>query len=378
MSISPRPDRSRLESFLASDPVCGLVRTAAGDDPVYLVGGAIRDALCGYPVDDLDLVTESDPARLIEALDPAARVHERFGTAELRAGGFPVDLARARTERYPRPGALPEVSFGTITDDLDRRDFTVNSMAVCLNGPDRWRLLDPHDGFGDLQRGLIRVLHPASFRDDPTRAIRAARYAARFGFGLAGRTAELIRATDFTTISADRLRAELLLVLAEPDWIRGFGLLSEWGVIRIEPARLLLAERAAAVLASPLWAGSADRGQVLLAACFDPPDGALAKLIEPPSTPFGGLRKAESFGPVELILARASGADWLDLWRREWSAVRPEVSGQDLLRAGVPEGPLIGKGIEAALQAKLDRGVSGREVELEVALAAVEGDRADL
>lgn len=376
MTNSPaRPDRSRLEAFLEADPVLGRVREAArsGGGTVYLVGGAIRDALCGFPVDDIDLVTEADPTPLIRQLDPSARLHDRFGTAELLIDGFPVDLARARTETYPFPGSLPVVTFGSLTDDLYRRDFTVNAIALPLAGQrerELIELIDPFDGVRDLEAGRLRLLHDESFRDDPTRAIRAARYAARLEFSLDPGTEALLPTVDFSTISADRYRAELRLAAAEPRGIDALILLARWGLLNLEPTGPELARSAIALLETDLWRAAANRAETVLRACLEPPRAAIETLAATPQTPWAGVGLASRFTTVELLLARAAGAAWLDCWRKTWRNVTLEIAGGDLLAAGIPQGPAIGAGIEAARRARLDRGISGKEAELEVALAA--------
>ena len=171
------------EALAAAYPELADV-AAAAPDPVYLVGGAVRDLLLGRGRADIDLVVEGDPAALAAALgaEPLVESHSRFGTLKVRLGGEELDLAAARRERYARPGALPTVELGApIRTDLARRDFTVNAMAVPLAEPRE--LIDPYDGQADLEAGVLRVIHDGSFVDDPTRAIRAARYAARFGLG---------------------------------------------------------------------------------------------------------------------------------------------------------------------------------------------------
>lgn len=372
MTNPTHPQTSRLERFLASDPVLERVRGAGVDQPVYLVGGAIRDALCDFPVDDIDLVVEGDPVPLVAALDPGAVVHERFGTAELRVDGRPVDIARARTERYPRPGALPEVEPGSIGADLGRRDFTINAIAIPLGGPDPGvgGMLDPYGGIRDLERGILRLLHRRSFEDDPTRALRAARYAARFGFDPAPETAALLDSVDFTTISRDRYLAELELISREPRAIEALRLLSAWGLVAIGEDRLTLAARAEALLSEPAWAGAAGRDAAILAACFRPLDPVLAALEDEPVSPSDGAERARRFEPLDLLLARAAGIAWLDRWREEWCLVKLEITGADLLAAGITQGPAVGAGMAAALRAKLDRGVSGPGPELEVAVEA--------
>ena len=190
--------------------------------PVYLVGGPVRDLLVGGPAQDLDFAVVGDAPALARQwaieLGGRAVVHSRFGTATLTAGKGRVDLVTARREVYPRPGGLPQVFPGTIYDDLARRDFAVNAMAWPLTGDDSG-LLAPHGGAEDLRRRLIRILHPASFLDDPTRLLRAVRYEQRLGFQLErdteSRLREGIDQGCINTVSGDRLRHELARIFAE-------------------------------------------------------------------------------------------------------------------------------------------------------------------
>lgn len=366
------PDRSKLNDFIRSDPTLELIRERTEDQPVYLVGGAIRDSLCGFPVDDIDLVIEGDPARLIKDIDPAARIHGRFGTAELRVGERRVDLARARIETYPHPGALPVVRFGQIEDDLKRRDFTINAIAMPLSKPPgESELLDPFNGVKDLELGLLRILHPNSFRDDPTRALRAARYAARFGFGLAPGTDELLENTDLDSISVQRRTAELRLLAGEESAPAGFQLLGDWGLVSVDQGGIDLAEKAIRMLGEARWSGFVDRTEAVLTACLTTPWAAIERLGQVPESPYQGRLLAGEASSVELLLARAAGATWLDTWLDSWRQVELTITGADLVAAGVPEGPAISAALDAALRSRLDRGVSGPEDELKVALAAV-------
>jgi tRNA nucleotidyltransferase/poly(A) polymerase len=156
----------------------------------YLAGGAVRDRLRRRRVRDLDIAIEGDAVAF--ARDWARAVggvfarSSQFGTATVEFGpgaAFTrVDFAATREETYPRPAALPLIRPAAIAEDLARRDFTINAMAIPLNGPARGRLLDPFGGRSDLSRGIVRMLHARSPQDDPTRAFRAARFAARFGF----------------------------------------------------------------------------------------------------------------------------------------------------------------------------------------------------
>ncbi len=366
MSTGQQHSESLAEALEHMHPELDLVREAGGD-PVYLVGGAVRDLLLGRGRADIDLVVEGDAPALAARLGAEVTAHERFGTAKLTLEGHEVDIATARTEAYPRPGALPVVGPAHhLNADLARRDFTINAMAIPLHGEPR--LIDPHGGQADLAARRLRVLHPASFVDDPTRAIRAARYAARFGFGLEEQTERLLRKTDLSTVSADRREAELLRLAAEGAAPRAFALLGEWGLVELREDGVELAEAVDALLKAAPWKDEARREDALCAAALGPV-GAEAELArETPQRPSQGVAVAANRDPVELLLARGLGAEWLDRYLTEWRPVRLAIDGEDLIAAGVPQGPAIGRGLTAALRAKLDGEVDGRDDELTLAV----------
>ncbi len=191
------------------------------DQKVYLVGGVVRDLLLGYPNFDLDLVVEGDAVKLAQEVTETCQAkllaHKRFGTAKLRYDDFTVDLATARKETYARPGALPAVTPGALVDDLIRRDFSINAMAMSLATGNYGELVDPYQGKSDLEHRLIRVLHSRSFTDDATRILRGVRYEQRFGFEFEAQTADLLKRDIpmLDTISGDRIRHELQLILKE-------------------------------------------------------------------------------------------------------------------------------------------------------------------
>ncbi|HEY7255848.1 MAG TPA: hypothetical protein VH476_04115 [Solirubrobacterales bacterium] len=348
-----------------------IAATAAA--PVYLVGGAVRDLLLGRGRADIDLVVVGDAAELAAALGAAQSTeHQRFRTAKAVIDGHWVDIAAARSESYPAPGALPVVeSAADIEADLGRRDFTINAMAVPLHGATE--LIDPHGGRADLEAGRIRVLHAGSLRDDPTRALRAARYAARFGFEPVPETAALFREADLDTVSADRRRAELTRIASEPEAVGALALLAEWGLVDIRPGGLELATRVSELLAGPPWEGFAPPADAILAAALGPSGAAEEIAALAPDRPSDAVEATAGRGPVELALARAMGADWLDRYLLEWRDVALEIDGGDLLAAGVPEGPAVGRGLNQALRLKLDDRLSGRDEELRAALEAARG-----
>ena len=188
---------------------------------VCLVGGIVRDMLLGYPNFDLDLVVEGDAVKLAQqvAETSGARLlaHRRFGTAKLRYEKFTLDLATARKETYARPGALPAVTPGNLKDDLIRRDFSINAMAISLASNNYGELVDPYHGKRDLEHRFIRILHPESFSDDATRILRGVCYEQRFGFEFEAHTARLLERDIpvLDTVSGDRIRHELEHIFEE-------------------------------------------------------------------------------------------------------------------------------------------------------------------
>jgi tRNA nucleotidyltransferase (CCA-adding enzyme) len=357
------------EALHSAYPELTAVHDLAGGKPVYLVGGAVRDLLLGHGRTDIDLVVEGDATALASRLGGDVVEHERFATAKVRLGEHDVDIATARSETYPHPGALPEVEpTAGIAADLARRDFTINAMAIPLRRD--VELIDPHHGRADLESGLLRILHASSFEDDPTRALRAARYAARLSFDLEPDTADLLSEADLGTVSTDRREAELLRLAGETEAARGFALLTEWGLLELPEHGVELAARVAGLLTEQPWTEAAQRDRAVLAAALGRWDGAEALAAADPKRPSDAVQLAGVASPLELILARALGAEWLDRYLGEWRAVALEIDGEDLIAAGVPQGPRIGQGLGEALRRKLDGEISSRAEELDAALLA--------
>jgi tRNA nucleotidyltransferase (CCA-adding enzyme) len=352
------------------------LRGALGSADAYLVGGTVRELVAGRPLTrDLDVAVDADLDPILERLGLPARRHARFETATVHVEGQGIDLARTRTERYPHPGALPEVEPAGIEADLARRDFTVNAMALPLREPAE--LLDPFGGAADLEAGTLRVLHERSFADDATRAIRAARYAARLDLAPDADTLALLREADLSSVSADRRDAELARLAGEEGAARGFALLGEWGLLEVSAEAVATIEAVDRIAAGAGWGSDgATRSRAILLAALGGAraDAAAALAGAVPQRASEGVRLAAGHQPAELLLAIALGGDWLQQYVDEWSRVRLEIDGEDLMAAGIPEGPAIGAGLRAALERKLDGGLhGGREAELEAALEGARG-----
>jgi tRNA nucleotidyltransferase (CCA-adding enzyme) len=405
-------DHDLTERLRALRGVDVLLPALDGLDPCYLVGGAVRDLLLGSaPVDvDVDVAVEGDAhavARaLAERLQGELRVHDRFGTATVTVGGLEIDLARTRRERYPAPGALPEVEPAGLDEDLGRRDFSINAIAVGLGGEALGSVRDPHRGCEDLQARIVRALHPRSFVDDPTRLLRALRYAARLDFALEAETERLARAAiadgALGTVSGPRVRDELIDLLAEHAAARA---VESMGALRLEdalhPGLIADAELVASTKLGAAETGADPALAALAALCSAAPgrlrgwvgrlgleaaerDAVLRAAQRAPvlvARLGGELRPSELRAllapePAEaLALALGLGAPAEPVLRHvsRLSAVRLEITGDDLVAAGVPESPAIGYALEQTLARKVDGDLDGREQELEAALALARG-----
>jgi tRNA nucleotidyltransferase (CCA-adding enzyme) len=422
------PVQPRAEEVLAAVGDCPggpeLLELAPSRGDIALVGGATRDLLLGRSPRELDVVVEADAPLLAAELasriggaSAAVTVHERFRTAVVEWDGGRVDIAERRAEDYRQPGALPEVRPGTVDDDLRRRDFTVNAIAVVLGGPQRGELHAAAHALSDLAAGQLRVLHERSFIDDPTRLLRLARYRSRLGFEPQPHTAELARDAladgALATVSQARVGAELRLALIEPDPVaaltalgdlgalaaldpqlrldgdlarRGLAMLPEDGRPEVLMLAVLLlplaldARRDAASEIARLLDGfeftAAERDAVLRTTVLAPPLLEHLRDADRPSR----LRDAASASTVEgVALAGAlaserppyGAAEAAHEWLRRWRHVRLAITGDDLLAAGIAAGPEIGRRLATTLDRRLDGELDeGREAELAAALEA--------
>jgi tRNA nucleotidyltransferase (CCA-adding enzyme) len=376
---------------------------------VYLVGGMVRDLLLGYPNFDLDLVVEGDAVQLAQQLAETNQAkllaHHRFGTAKLRYGNFTLDLATARKETYTKPGALPTVTPGTLKDDLLRRDFSINAMAISLAANDYGELIDPHQGKNDLEHRLIRILHPGSFSDDATRILRAVRYEQRLCFELETQTAELLKRDIpmLDTISSDRIRHELELIFKEkqPEFVinrlaelevlqkinpflKGNGWLAEkyyrarhlkkptqlpslYFCLFIYSFSEMEFEQFLARLNIPAKSSRAMRDTLRLKA-------SLPLLDKPSLKPSEIHYLLREYEPV-AIQANAIASDssivyrHLQLFLTKLRYVRTALDGEELKRLGISAGPEMGKVLQILHKAKLDGEVKTRADEKKLALS---------
>ncbi len=391
---------------------------------VHLVGGPVRDLLLGLPVRDVDLLVEPrDGAGAPELAACAAWAgtravaHERFATARLEAPEGGLDLATARTESYAHPGALPEVAPGTLEQDLRRRDFSVNALAIPLTraaARGRPPVVDVVGGLDDLAGRRLRVLHAGSFHDDPTRALRAARLAPRLGFRLArdslGRLRAALRDGAFGRVSGERLRREIEKLFEDAALgegpARALRLLADWHVLGVvEPGLELPAQaaqplqRLGRVLREPPWPLERVRpwvpGVALWLAPLAPAlrrralrrfsvRGDVARRItEHPRLRDRALRavgRARGRGEIDRVLGELGEEDLVaffasapaQLRRRivryaaEDRARRTPLGGADLVGLGLA-GPDVGRALARVRAAYLDGRVRSREEALALA-----------
>jgi tRNA nucleotidyltransferase (CCA-adding enzyme) len=410
----PGPDvRERLLSLPDLERVFEAVQAVGeGFEGVYLVGGAVRDLLMDEPSFDVDIAVEGDGIAFGRALARAlgGRVvpHDKFGTAVVLYDGGRIDVATARTEFYDYPGALPAVEQASIREDLYRRDFTINALAVSLKGEDFGRLVDFFGGLRDLEAGIVRVLHNLSFIDDPTRLFRALRYENRYGFRMEAHTQGLARACVemelVGELSSARLRDELEALLSEGEVA---GTLRRLGELRLDQAihpHLTAGEEAVALVAeldelrerfvpeTPVW-----RPRLAALARRLPPDELYAwferlrlrrrdadriadavtvaprlrELVQTTDEPAALRALVEPHDPDGVLMAMA-GANGdvrarLERYFGELRGVRLEISGADLAELGLGESPQVGAVLDEVLRRKVNGELSGRDAELAAA-----------
>ncbi len=395
--ISHGPDASAVAAAVGRDPVLSRITWPKDAPRTCLVGGAVRDAILGVPHGpDLDLVVEGDAIALARSLGRAlgGRVlaHERFGTARVEfAHGRHMDLVTARRETYARPGALPDVTPGTLHDDLARRDFTVNAIAFVLHGDGAGGILDPHDGGADIRAERIRLIREGAFQEDPSRLVRALRYAARLGFRMDAHTEEQAReVAPSVGLGASRVADEATRMLHEDAAPLALAMAEALGLgwpdadarredrLHALPAALArpgapappawalrlglgVAPDAVAASAMPQWA------RAVAAEVRDGLD--LAPRVSSASLPSEVDALLHDRPAAVQVGALVGGAEQVATWWARWRDCAPLVGGADLVAAGVPAGPGIGRALRAVRAAVLDGTVGGRDEQLALALS---------
>lgn len=370
---------------------------------VYLVGGAIRDWLLGLnAIDDLDFVVEGNAIAFAERLQAMyggeVLAHTRFNTATWTLNEVSADIAMARSEVYAHPASLPSVAPSDILIDLRRRDFTMNAMAMRLSDG---ALLDPYDGQQDVKAGMLRILHPASFVDDPTRMLRGARYAARFGFGIDADMSAAIEAglPHLRALSGERVKYDLELIFLEPQPERALSLLFQWGVframglpvpdpeqltLRFDHARQLLSENEWPLETHNMPGGALMRAIGWGALIYNSGQLGISRLVE--WIPFESLVREAlvslgALGTINAPLFRARRSKQSDLlgefnglalllgylfekdtlkrkamlceWK-DWRWVKPVTTGDDLKVRGLKPGPAYAQILQRLRKAWLD------------------------
>jgi tRNA nucleotidyltransferase (CCA-adding enzyme) len=371
---------------------------------LYLVGGLVRDLLLGEANLDVDLVVEGDAVTLAQRLSAGQvgkiTIHHRFNTAKLQWQKWTIDLASARSESYPQPGALPSVKPGQLSEDLFRRDFTINAMAVALVPQSYGQLIDLYGGLNDLEHRLIRILHPNSFTDDASRIWRAVRYEQRLDFKIELETLKLLRRDlkMLDTISGDRMRYELDCTFKEqlPEKVikrtGELGVLTElhpslagngWLADKFSQVRRIsfpdqrLADLYLVLLAYRLPDDSREqlvsylRLPRALAQALRDAGTIRARLGELASTE---LKNSQIYHllhgfPSEAVTANLLASDLPPVRRNaqhyleELHNVKPVLAGHDLIDMGVTPGPGIKEVLNLILDARLDGMVKTRRDE---------------
>ena len=392
-----------------------VAAVSEGYDGVYLVGGTVRDILLGEPNFDVDIAVEGDAIALAralaKALDGRVRAHAKFGTAVVLYGdGQRVDVVTSRTEFYDAPAVLPTVEHASIREDLFRRDFTINAMAVSLKGEDRGRLVDPFGGRRDLEAGTIRVLHNLSFIDDPTRIFRAVRYENRYGFRMDEHTARLARGCIemglVGDLSSTRLREELIALLEEGDVHHSIPRLAELGAGRAIHPHLAADDEAVSLIDAmrelnssyglevPVWrlgfialarelppdevldwlnrlkVRRRDAEQIAAAVTVAP---RIVERLQGDASPAEVVALAEPYAPDAPLfaLALADLPAVRDYFER-LGDVRLEITGADMAELGLAESPRVGEILSELRTRKLNGELDGRESELAAARELIE------
>lgn len=442
------PDLKELMMEALPQAVWDIVRVIGGiagrmELPLYFVGGLVRDLMLQIVPADLDMVVEGEAITLVKTLRDRfggdIRSHSQFGTAKwlltaevwrrispealLNQLPMTIDFVSARTEFYTEPTALPEVERSSIKLDLHRRDFSINTLAIRLDGAHLGQLLDFYGGVRDLKSGFIRVLHSLSFVDDPTRILRAVRLEQRLGFMIEPRTVELLKAALYMLdrVTGERVRNELEMCLRESKRISIMARLAELGILaQIHPGLTWYSQtadyysRAEQIMDELLWAEIVEEDSSvfvyfallllpLLATIQNEVMSRLkvrkltrddihsvhALLADVSLLPANALASQAVFvlrsypARVQLVALTAVGPETdtgnlIVRYRREWRHVRSSLNGNDLLDMGLKRGPQIGKALDLLLTARLDNDIPDEQGERRIVQEMIDSGQLQL
>jgi tRNA nucleotidyltransferase (CCA-adding enzyme) len=384
-------------------------QSAPLDMPCYLVGGFVRDLLLNQPVNDFDIVVEGDAielgAALVKKYGGKLTPHTKFRTAIWRLPKAwnltpdTLDLITARSESYKTPGALPTIKPSTIDDDLRRRDFTINAMAVRLDGDHFGELLDPLSGQADLEKKIIRVLHPRSLMDDPTRIFRAIRYMTRYSFILHPSSHILINFESLSilnSLSGERIRHEIDLIFEEENSAQMLARLNELGIFNVfDPGLPKFNDQAGLLNSNPPAEFGVSANRVILGYLLWLMDSsldvvtAIVKRLD-----FNSELREASLAVVQLkkdlpSLKSSSPSQWtfrlekiplvavyaiwlvsnesaLKEFLVKWRHVKSVITGDDLKVRGIPTGPRYKEILSQLRAARLDGEIKNDKEEEEM------------
>ena len=397
-----------IETRLPAELV-GLICKAAAEAEekgyrLYLVGGVVRDLLLEKVSFDIDLAVEGDAIGLARSLSGVTGgkllVHERFNTAKIKSDKWVMDIATCRSETYARPGALPTIRPGSLRDDMARRDFTINAMAVRLNPAVFGELVDPYGGLNDLKQRFIRILHDNSFTYDATRIWRAVRYEQRLDFNIEAHTLGLLKRDidRLETISGDRIRHEMELVLSEHQPEKRLHRAYELGVLQKVHSSLKgdawlvqKYQRAREILSSEQLNASLNWG-ILVCRLQEAEVVQLISYLKLPRPITDVARDSvrvrlvleklknnrlkqsriyallSAFSPAavkvnEIVTEDETLRNKLDLYLNTLRNVKPALNGKDLAVLGIAAGPRMQEILDILRDARLDGEVEGRAQE---------------
>ena len=387
-------DRNQLDAIRLIGSSCDLKQVKA-----FLVGGTVRDVVLGGDVRDIDIAMECHPRDVTNGISSNTELkvisESTFGTQKVEIGDVKIDLAMTRTEEYSDPSVLPNVSLSVILEDLKRRDFTANSIAMSISHACWGQVLDPMNGLLDIQKKQIRVLHDKSFEDDPTRIFRAVRYAKRLGFTINPSTDKLM--TDsvryMRNLSGSRIVNELACVYLEPCVVSILKELVEYNVLENIKKNWVLTDRMLSTVRELTQCTLFDVNSflVVLAAGFNEIDREdlcfrlnLDNVAKKAILDFSILETFHSLisrselynklKPCSISSINAgkfflnkSRSDKISLFLDELINFKLEIDGNDLLSLGVEQGPEVGEFLKLLRDAALDHAIIGKIAQLELA-----------